>query len=60
MTTEIIDGITIIHADEGKIFQRIHDGFVMGNTIYLGTDYSTGTARQDMTDYYQEIDVIVT
>lgn len=45
-----------ITADSGKVFQRIHDGFVMGDTIYLGYDYSTGEKRLDLPEYYTEID----
>jgi hypothetical protein len=60
MTTEIVNihnrDITVIRADEGKVFRRKHDGFVMGNEIFLGNDYSTGTARQDLPEYYEEID----
>ena len=48
--------ITVIRADEGKVFKRKHDGFIMGNEIFLGIDYSTGTARQDLPEYYEEID----
>jgi hypothetical protein len=48
--------ITVIRADEGKVFRRKHDGFIMGNEIFLGIDYSTGTARQDLPEYYEEID----
>ena len=47
---------TVIRADEGKVFRRKHDGFIMGNEIFLGIDYSTGTARQDLPEYYEEID----
>jgi len=45
-----------ITATEGKVFRRIHDGFVMGSEVVLGTDYSTGTAREDLAEYYEEID----
>ena len=30
-----------IEAKEGFTFKRIHDGFIMGEIIYLGIDYST-------------------
>ena len=47
----------IITADEGKTFRRIHDGFVMGNVIYLGIDYSLSPeGREDLPEYYEEID----
>lgn len=45
-----------ITAQEGKVFRRIHDGFVMGNEIYLGIDFSTGEPREDKPEYYEEID----
>lgn len=60
MTTEIVNiynrDVTVMRADEGKVFRRKHDGFIMGNEIFLGNDYSTGTARQDLPEYYEEID----
>ena len=47
----------IITADEGKTFRHIHDGFVMGNVIYLGIDYSLSPeCREDLPEYYEEID----
>ena len=44
----------IITASEGMTFIRIHDGFDMGDTIYLGIDYSTGVPREDKPEYYRE------
>ena len=44
-----------ITAEEGYVFRRIHDGFVMGNEIYLGFDYSTGIKRPDKAEYYEQI-----
>ena len=46
----------IITADTGNIFRRIHDGFIMGSEIALGYDYSTGIARQDLPEYYEQIE----
>ena len=46
---------TII-ATEGNTFRRIHDGFIMGEIIYLGIDYSTGEPREDKAEYYEEIE----
>ena len=43
-------------ADIGKTFRRIHDGHIMGPVINLGYDYSTGTKRQYLPEYYQQID----
>ena len=44
-----------ITAKEGYVFQRKYDGMIFGNEIYLGIDYSTGIARQDLPEYYEEI-----
>ena len=44
-----------IEAKEGFTFKRIHDGFIMGEIIYLGIDYSTGEPREDKAEYYEEI-----
>lgn len=46
----------IIKADKGKVFRRIHDGFIMGKKINLGVDYSTGTEREDLPEYYEQVD----
>ena len=44
-----------IEAKEGFTFKRIHDGFLMGEIIYLGIDYSTGEPREDKAEYYEEV-----
>ena len=44
-----------IEAKEGFTFKRIHDGFIMGEIIYLGIDYSTGEPREDRAEYYEEV-----
>ena len=44
-----------IEAKEGFTFRRIHDGFMMGEIIYLGIDYSTGEPREDKAEYYEEV-----
>jgi hypothetical protein len=44
-----------IEAKEGFTFRRIHDGFIMGEIIYLGIDYSTGEPREDKEEYYEEV-----
>ena len=46
----------IIKAQEGKVFKRLHDGYIMGEEIHLGFDFSTGIKRQDKEEYYTEID----
>ena len=43
-----------ITAEIGYTFVRIHDGFEMGEEIYLGIDYSTGEPREDKPEYYKE------
>ena len=44
-----------ITATEGYTFRRIHDGFIMGEIIHLGIDFSTGTPREDKAEYYEEV-----
>ena len=44
-----------ITAESGYTFVRIHDGFEMGEEIYLGIDYSTGEPREDNPEYYREV-----
>lgn len=44
-----------IEAKEGYTFRRNHDGFIMGPIIHLGIDYSTGVAREDKVEYYEEV-----
>jgi hypothetical protein len=44
-----------IKAKHNHIFKRKHDGFIMGNEIVLGVDYSTGKPRQDKPEYYEEV-----
>ena len=51
-----IEGINLT-ADEGKTFIRIHDGYDMGSGIQLGIDTSTGEAREDKVEYYEEVDI---
>lgn len=45
-----------ITAEEGMVFQRIHDGMIFGDEIHLGMDYSTGEKRQDKEEYYCQIE----
>ena len=48
--------VTTITAAEGKVFKRIHDGFIIGNSITLGYDYSIGFKRIDKPEFYREIE----
>jgi len=48
--------MTKITATTGKVFRRLIDGVIFGNEIYLGIDYSTGQARLDLAEYYEEVD----
>ena len=51
--------MNIIKAGDKMVFSRIHDGFVMGNEIHLGVDFSTGEPREDKPEYYEEIDELI-
>ena len=44
-----------ITAREGYTFMRIHNGFIIGEVIHLGIDFSTGTPREDKPEYYEEV-----
>jgi hypothetical protein len=44
-----------ITATEGMVFRRMHDQTIMGDTIYLGYDYSTGVKRLDLPEYYEQV-----
>jgi len=46
---------TIKTQHTNRVFRRIHDGFIMGNEIILGKDYSTGIEREDLPEYYEEV-----
>jgi hypothetical protein len=49
--------MTIIKTkNSNKVFKRIHDGFIFGNKIHLGIDFSTGVQREDLPEYYEEIE----
>ena len=50
---------TKITADADKVFMRKYDGFIMGNEVVLGIDFSTGEAREDKLEYYEQIDAPV-
>jgi hypothetical protein len=48
--------MTIIKTtNSNRVFKRIHDGFIFGNEIKLGKDYSTGVERDDLAEYYEEV-----
>jgi hypothetical protein len=44
-----------ITAAKNKVFKRIHDGYLFSNEIVLGKDYSTGIEREDLPEYYEEV-----
>ena len=44
-----------ITAAKNKVFKRIHDGYLFSNEIVLGKDYSTGVEREDLPEYYEEV-----
>jgi hypothetical protein len=45
-----------ITSETNKVFRRIHDQQLMGTDIYLGIDYSTGTPRTDLAEYYEQVE----
>ena len=45
-----------ITANEGFVWKRKHDGFIMGEEIHLGYDYSTGVKRVDKEEYYEQVE----
>lgn len=47
----------VIVADEGKVLSRKHDGFIVGVEYPLGIDYSTGVPREDLPEYYEEVEI---
>lgn len=60
MITEKIT-VTKITASDGKVFRRIFDGQIFGNTVYLGYTYYVAGKKLDkplleLPDYYEEID----
>lgn len=44
-----------ITAAQGKVYKRIHDGALLGETVYLGKDFSTGVERDDDESYYEQV-----
>jgi hypothetical protein len=52
----VIMDYTVMVADKGNVFRRVHDGCVMSRRIHLGYDHSTGTKRQDLPEYYEQIE----
>jgi len=45
-----------IAAEDGKVFKRKHDEFIIGHEVVLGIDFSTGVEREDRAEYYEQID----
>lgn len=52
------DNLNKITAKEGYIFRRKIDGVNFGSEINLGIDYSTGEAREDKHEFYEEVEEI--
>jgi len=46
-----------IKAKTGFTFVRKHDNFYMGEEVTLGIDYSTGIPREDLPEYYDEVEL---
>ena len=60
MKTRTENGITVITADNGKIFRRISDGHEFGNEIWLGKAYTIGgekleTPIDELPEHFEEI-----
>jgi hypothetical protein len=48
--------MTIIKTtNSNKVFKRKSDGFIFGNEIKLGKDFSTEVEREDLAEYYEEV-----
>ena len=47
--------ITKFIAEEGFIYKRNHDGFIMGKELSLGYDYSLGFRRKDDIKWFTQI-----
>lgn len=45
-----------ITANEGFVWKRKHDGFIMDKEIHLGYDFSTGVKREDKQTYYEQVE----
>lgn len=56
--TKCENGVTIISAGYGLTLRRLSDGQDAGSPIYLGIDYSTGVPREDLPEYYEEVEII--
>ena len=62
MKIRIENGITVITAEEDKVFKRISDGHEFGNEIWLGKAYSIGGVKLDtpideLPEHFEEIDM---
>lgn len=42
-------------AKKGFVFKRNRDGFIVGDEISIGYDYSTGRKRKDKIEFYTEV-----
>ncbi len=55
------NGITIITAENGKVLQRISDGVLFGDEVWLGKAFTIGgkrlkTPMQELPEHFTEID----
>lgn len=62
MEKRIENGITVITAEEGKVFRRISDGQIFGAEVWLGKAFSIGGKRldtpiQELPEHFEEIDI---
>ena len=61
MNIRIENSITVITADEGKVFKRISDGQIFSEEVWLGKTYYLGGKRletplQEFPEHFEEID----
>ena len=60
MKTRIENGITVLTAEEGKVFKRISDEQIFGEEIWLGKAYAIGGVKlekpmQELPEHFEEI-----
>lgn len=62
MKIRIVNGITIITAEDGMIFKRISDGQEFGQEIWLGKAFAIGGEKlekpiDELPEHFEEIDI---